>query len=115
MSDLEESVSSQKLWVELKRTNNAKTTRELARKLGIGPGDDERNFYRWVSAKRGSHESTVFALDALGFITQQGRAFLGLPALRPGHEAQVVADAEAATGRARAETEAKRPPRRGAA
>lgn len=109
--------SAADLWAELKRRRGAKTTRELARKLGIEQGDEERNFYRWVSAKRGSHESTVFALDALGFITGEGRAFLGLPDLPQGTEEEIVRKAQGSVDAARSAEleEEQRQPRRGAA
>lgn len=60
------------------------TVRGVARLLGY-EGDEQHRVYAWQKpGARGSYSGAVGLLDAAGFITDEGRAFLGLERGRPG-------------------------------
>lgn len=86
---------------QLQERYGATTQRDLARALGYPEGDPQRKVHHWFSAKRGSYTSTIEVLDALGFLTSEGRAFLGLdPMLRVEGALEAAASASRA-GRSR--------------
>lgn len=91
---------------------------ELAKAVGLTGMHAPQSARRWLRGRNGpAYEGTIALLDAAGFITPTGRAFLELPA-RPGErEADMLREAKESADAARAAdlSGGLREPRRGAA
>lgn len=91
---------------------------ELARALKLGGMHDVQRVSRWMKSRNGpDYEGTIVLLDALGLLTENGRATLSLPDRPREDEAEVVREARRAADEARSTVDESghAEPRRGAA